>query len=149
MVPVYGETFIDAVIDVTLLKLGHCCFQIRPLGVKTGQYPRRPWERIVTLDHFRNMAVRWSEVGSGSNWEELSASICFPLCPRTRTLLDTFGTSQKSQQSTSWTRRPRVQKNPSRRYRVFFEVRADLAWVARSISGGGCCSPAIAHQTLT
>jgi hypothetical protein len=40
-------------------------------------------------------------------------------------------------------------KNPSRRYRVFFEVRADLAWVARSISGGGCCSPAIAHQTLT
>jgi hypothetical protein len=40
-------------------------------------------------------------------------------------------------------------KNPPRRYRVFFEVRADLAWVARSISGGGCCSPAIAHQTLT
>jgi hypothetical protein len=36
-----------------------------------------------------------------------------------------------------------------RRYSVFFEVRADLAWVARSISGGGCCSPAIAHQTLT
>jgi hypothetical protein len=37
----------------------------------------------------------------------------------------------------------------SRRYWVFFEARADLAWVARSISGGGCCSPAIAHQTLT
>jgi len=35
------------------------------------------------------------------------------------------------------------------RYSVFFELRADLAWVARSISGGGCCSPAIAHQTLT
>ena len=34
-----------------------------------------------------------------------------------------------------------------RRYSVFFEVRADLAWVARSMSGGGCCSPAIAHQT--
>jgi hypothetical protein len=38
---------------------------------------------------------------------------------------------------------------PPRRYRVFFEDRADLAWVARSGSGGGCCSPAIAHQTLT
>ncbi len=36
-----------------------------------------------------------------------------------------------------------------RRYSVFFEVRADLAWVARSMSGGGCCSPAIAHQTPT
>jgi MFS family permease len=36
-----------------------------------------------------------------------------------------------------------------KRYSVFFEVRADLAWVARSMSGGGCCSPAIAHQTLT
>ena len=34
------------------------------------------------------------------------------------------------------------------RYGVFFEVRADLAWVARSMSGGGCCSPAIACQTL-
>src|SRR4029077_522091 len=40
-------------------------------------------------------------------------------------------------------------KNPSRRYRVLFDVRADLAGVPRSISGGGCCSPAIAHQTLT
>src|ERR1700682_1288795 len=40
-------------------------------------------------------------------------------------------------------------KNPPRRYRVFFEVRADLAWVARSISGGGCSSRAIARQTLT
>lgn len=39
--------------------------------------------------------------------------------------------------------------NPPRHYGVFFEVSADLAWVARSISGGGCCSPAIAHQTLT
>jgi hypothetical protein len=36
-----------------------------------------------------------------------------------------------------------------RRYSVFFELRADLAWVARSMSGGGCCSPAIAHQTPT
>jgi NAD(P)-dependent dehydrogenase (short-subunit alcohol dehydrogenase family) len=36
-----------------------------------------------------------------------------------------------------------------RRYSVFFEVRADLAWLARSMSGGGCCSPAIAHQTPT
>jgi len=36
-----------------------------------------------------------------------------------------------------------------RGYGVFFEVRADLAWVARSMSGGGCCSPAIAHQTPT
>ena len=36
-----------------------------------------------------------------------------------------------------------------RRYSLFFEVRADLAWVARSMSGGGCCSPAIAHQTPT
>ena len=36
-----------------------------------------------------------------------------------------------------------------RRYSVFFEVRADLAWVARCMSGGGCCSPAIAHQTPT
>src|SRR3981189_2270886 len=43
----------------------------------------------------------------------------------------------------------RSKKNPPRRYRVFFAVRADLAWVARSISGGGCWSPAIAHQTLT
>ena len=34
-------------------------------------------------------------------------------------------------------------------YSVFFEVRADLAWIARSMSGGGCCSPAIAHQTPT
>jgi hypothetical protein len=40
-------------------------------------------------------------------------------------------------------------KNPSRRYRVFFEVRADLAWIVRSMTGGGCCSPAIAHQTPT
>src|SRR6516162_4370860 len=36
-----------------------------------------------------------------------------------------------------------------RRYCVFLEDRADLAWVARSGSGGGCCNPAIAHQTLT
>ena len=46
-------------------------------------------------------------------------------------------------------KRTYVASIPPRRYGVFFEVRADLAWVARSISGGGCCSPAIAHQTLT
>src|SRR5712664_1644392 len=63
----------------------------------------------------------------------------FRFAPQTRTLLDTFGRANKFGSK----------KNPSRRYRVFFEVRADLAWVARSISGGGCCSPAIAHQTLT
>jgi hypothetical protein len=33
----------------------------------------------------------------GSNSEELSTSICFPLHPQTRTLLDTLGTSQKCQ----------------------------------------------------
>jgi hypothetical protein len=44
--------------------------------------------------------------------------------------------------------RPQMSTRP-RRYSVFFEVRTDLAWVVRSISGGGCCSPAIAHQTLT
>ena len=82
---------------------------------------------------------RRAEVRSGSNSEELSTSICFPRCPQTRTLLDTFGRASKFGSK----------KNPSRRYRVFFEVRAELAWVARSISGGGCCSPAIAHQTLT
>src|SRR6266404_5107714 len=63
----------------------------------------------------------------------------FRFAPQTRTLLDTFGRASKFGSK----------KNPSRRYRVFFEVRADLAWIARSISGGGCCSPAIAHQTLT
>ena len=33
----------------------------------------------------------------GSNSEELSTSICFPLCPRTRTLLDAGGTSHLCQ----------------------------------------------------
>jgi len=42
-----------------------------------------------------------------------------------------------------------AQYRGSRRYSVFFEVRADLARVAGSMFGGGCCSPAIAHQTLT
>src|ERR1700704_4395842 len=32
--------------------------------------------------------LRCSDVGLGSNREELAASICFPLCPQTRTLLD-------------------------------------------------------------
>jgi len=45
--------------------------------------------------------------------------------------------------------RNRVQLFIGRRYRVFLEDRADLARVARPGSGGGCCSPAIAHQTLT
>jgi hypothetical protein len=43
----------------------------------------------------------------------------------------------------------RTRLSCQRRYGVFFEVRADLAWVARSMSGGGCCSPAIACQTPT
>jgi hypothetical protein len=43
--------------------------------------------------------------------------------------------------------RPKPSERGDRGYNVFFDVRADLAWVARSISGGGCCSPAIAHQT--
>src|SRR5713101_3892593 len=34
---------------------------------------------------------------SGSNWEELSTIICFPLRPRTRTLLDDVGTSHLCQ----------------------------------------------------
>src|SRR6266404_2034011 len=38
--------------------------------------------------------------GLGSNREELSPSICFPLCPQTRTLLDAFGMSQRCQQRT-------------------------------------------------
>src|SRR4029077_17542757 len=88
-----------------------------------------------------------------SNSEELSTSICFPLCPQTRTLLDTFGPSQKGQQAhlrhVARASKFGSKKTPARRYRVFFDVRAALAWVARSICGGGCCSPAIAHQTLT
>jgi hypothetical protein len=39
------------------------------------------------------------------------------------------------------------QRSRQRRYGVFFEVKADLAWVG--MYGGGCCSPAIAHQTPT
>jgi len=41
---------------------------------------------------------RRAEVRSGSNSEELSTSIYFPLCPRTRTLLDAGGTSHLCQQ---------------------------------------------------
>ena len=41
----------------------------------------------------------------------------------------------------------RTRLSRQRRYGVFFEVRADLAWVG--MYGGGCCSPAIAHQTPT
>src|SRR5882757_5546588 len=36
----------------------------------------------------------------GSNSEELSTSICFPLCPRTRTLLDAGGTSHLCHEQT-------------------------------------------------
>jgi hypothetical protein len=43
----------------------------------------------------------------------------------------------------------RTRLGRQRRYSVCFEVRADLARVAGSMFGGGCCSPAIAHQTLT
>src|SRR6267142_4144921 len=39
-------------------------------------------------------------VSVGSNSEELSTSICFPLCPRTRTLLDAGGTSHLCHEQT-------------------------------------------------
>src|ERR1700756_5040823 len=39
-----------------------------------------------------NLSTAASELGP--NREELSASICFPLCPRTRKLLDAVGMSQ-------------------------------------------------------
>ena len=35
--------------------------------------------------------------GYGSNSEELGASICLPLCPRTQTFIDAIGMSQKGQ----------------------------------------------------
>jgi hypothetical protein len=41
---------------------------------------------------------------------------------------------------------PKPPEGGDRGYSAFFDVRADLAWVARSISGGGCCNPAIACQ---
>ena len=98
-----------------------------------------PWRFADAGPAARGTVIMGRHPKTFTNSEELSTSICFPLCPQTRTLLDTFGRASKFESK----------KNPSRRYRVFFEVRADLAWIARSISGGGCCSPAIAHQTLT
>jgi hypothetical protein len=38
------------------------------------------------------------EISSGSNCEELAASICLPLCPRTQTLLNAVGTSHLCQE---------------------------------------------------
>jgi hypothetical protein len=46
----------------------------RPLGVETGEYPHAH-EKYRDLDLFRNMAVRWPKIRSGSKagFKEMSA----------------------------------------------------------------------------
>ena len=38
------------------LKLGHCEIQLRPLGPKNRPVPADPWDHIVILDQFENVA---------------------------------------------------------------------------------------------
>jgi hypothetical protein len=54
-------------------------------------------EHIVTLDHYINGRLVGPKSAVGQTENNSGASKCFPLCPRTRTLLDAVGMSQTCQ----------------------------------------------------